>query len=827
VSIIDVVPFASIDVSRFSDQPSGYAELRSGPGAVRDGDPNTAWNVPDDGSGGASITLDWSSRGVPPFAIDELHVAMDPPDAPLTIETGVDLVSLAPASAHVAIGADTAITLDRAPALRVLRVRFPSGTKVASIAALAAPGGSVQVNVNATCDANGVHLFFVSDAALGVEVTRDLANGAKLVIDRRRLDGSTITDATVRFDARPAMYSYAVFAIGSDEPAAHVEVTCEGPSLARPPAGAMHAVVEGFYGRPWTWAERAKIVRAMAALGLDTYVYAPKDEPMHRDEWRALYDDADIARFKDLASLASALGVDFVYGIAPGQDVDPSSQADVDALVAKVADMATRADIRDAALLMDDLDASVHPHSTALGQSHAALATTLLASMTARDAASRLLFVPTVYSGTASSLAKSDSDYVAALAQLPANVPIAWTGPGVFAQDLSLADGAAFVALAGRGAKDLWIWDNYPANDIVVFRRLYARAITGRESLLPGSAGLASNPMQHALASIPALASYAELAMDPNAYAAARAAGAPLASADLALMLADGDAPPRALSDFFAELVHHDTIWPNDLASPELTNAIAAYRAADMPGSDRRAAALDLATRLARLAVADVDLRRDLDDPSLSDEIDAYARVTSGAAHAALGAMTSDRARLLGDATSAEAAGDRAACAWASLNPPAWTTIQSALAPLVPAPSPVCDDARSPLDTSEAPLVASANEPMSQPFVDLQSEQGASWSIVGPSGVSITDDGVLSWTPQKLGRYRIVVMRSGDAGVAARAIEIVVIDAEPSAPRDDSGCALATSKSDAPSFAIVVIAAAMLARRRQLAGSTSGDSAKR
>ena len=28
--------------------------------------------------------------------------------------------------------------------------------------------------------------------------------------------------------------------------------------------------------------ERAKVVRAMAALGLDTYVYAPKDDPYHR-----------------------------------------------------------------------------------------------------------------------------------------------------------------------------------------------------------------------------------------------------------------------------------------------------------------------------------------------------------------------------------------------------------------------------------------------------------------------------------------------------------------------------------------------------------------
>ena len=48
----------------------------------------------------------------------------------------------------------------------------------------------------------------------------------------------------------------------------------------------MNGVIEGFYGTPWTWDERALVCRGIAAAGGDTYVYAPKDDPLHRDRWR-------------------------------------------------------------------------------------------------------------------------------------------------------------------------------------------------------------------------------------------------------------------------------------------------------------------------------------------------------------------------------------------------------------------------------------------------------------------------------------------------------------------------------------------------------------
>ena len=58
-------------------------------------------------------------------------------------------------------------------------------------------------------------------------------------------------------------------------------------------AGFLAGVIEGFYGQPWTEAERLQLFDLMAAWGLDTYVYAAKDDPKHRACWREPYAPAE------------------------------------------------------------------------------------------------------------------------------------------------------------------------------------------------------------------------------------------------------------------------------------------------------------------------------------------------------------------------------------------------------------------------------------------------------------------------------------------------------------------------------------------------------
>src|SRR5262245_29173716 len=56
----------------------------------------------------------------------------------------------------------------------------------------------------------------------------------------------------------------------------------------RDTAELLTGVVEGFYGKPWTHGERTELFEWMAEWGLNTYLYAPKDDLKHRAIWREL-----------------------------------------------------------------------------------------------------------------------------------------------------------------------------------------------------------------------------------------------------------------------------------------------------------------------------------------------------------------------------------------------------------------------------------------------------------------------------------------------------------------------------------------------------------
>src|ERR687885_359801 len=71
-------------------------------------------------------------------------------------------------------------------------------------------------------------------------------------------------------------------------------------------------------------------------LGAYTYVYAPKSDPLHRSKWRDPYGPDALARFAELAQVGRAVGVDVVWAVSPGLDIDAQKPEDVSALLAKV-----------------------------------------------------------------------------------------------------------------------------------------------------------------------------------------------------------------------------------------------------------------------------------------------------------------------------------------------------------------------------------------------------------------------------------------------------------------------------------------------------------
>src|SRR5581483_8498579 len=85
---------------------------------------------------------------------------------------------------------------------------------------------------------------------------------------------------------------------------------------------AVRGVIEGFYGPPWSHAERLDLIRFCGAHGFTTWVHAPKDDPYHRRRWREGDPEAELAQLAELVAACEQAGVELAYALAPGLDVD-------------------------------------------------------------------------------------------------------------------------------------------------------------------------------------------------------------------------------------------------------------------------------------------------------------------------------------------------------------------------------------------------------------------------------------------------------------------------------------------------------------------------
>jgi len=253
----------------------------------------------------------------------------------------------------------------------------------------------------------------------------------------------------------------------------------------------VQGIIEGFYGPPWDWDVRREVCAALAEAGMDTYVYAPKDDPLHRDRWRDPYDDATL---EDFAALVEDDTLRVGFSISPGLSIDTSSHDDRAALLAKI-DQVLAVGISLVGLLLDDL-----PPADGLGDRHAELTLWLRDALPAEV---ELFMVPMHYTGS------ERTPYLDALSRhVPLEVPIGWTGPRVVNASITAADARAW-SDAMDGRRPL-LWDNTPVNDALMSDRLFSGPLRGRDADLPDHIdGYLANPMVQGRASVPPLLSAA------------------------------------------------------------------------------------------------------------------------------------------------------------------------------------------------------------------------------------------------------------------------------------------------------------------------------
>jgi hypothetical protein len=262
-------------------------------------------------------------------------------------------------------------------------------------------------------------------------------------------------------------------------------------------------VIEGFYGPPWSWEQRLEVAAWCAARGMRDYVYAPKDDPKHRHDWRAPYDPEELAGFERFAEEgALALG----FAISPGLSIDCDAADDRADLAAKV-DQVVAVGARHVVLALDDIPFGGREQ----GEAHARLTTWLRDHLSDRAS---LALIPTEYVGTRS------TPHLDALASgVPEDVPIGWTGRAVVNDSITAADARG--RAESLGGRPPLLWDNYPVNDAVMGDRLFVGPIRGRgPGLAAACSGYLANPMEHARASTLPLASIAAMLRGEDPHAA-------------------------------------------------------------------------------------------------------------------------------------------------------------------------------------------------------------------------------------------------------------------------------------------------------------------
>ena len=253
----------------------------------------------------------------------------------------------------------------------------------------------------------------------------------------------------------------------------------------------LRGVLEGFYGRPWTWDERVEVAQRCAARGMTHYVYAPKDDPKQRHDWRVPYTERELDQFRRIAREG---GVTLGCAVSPGLSIDYGSSADRALLMAKISSM-VEAGAGLIGLQFDDI-----PNRPGLGQEHGEMTAWVRHEL--GDAA-ELAMCPTEYVGV------EPSPYLSALADLvPDDVPIQWTGVLVVNGTITVEDAQARAAAVGGRKPSLW--DNYPVNDGLMVDQLFVGPLRGRPpELLDACDGYMANALVQPHAGLLPMASIA------------------------------------------------------------------------------------------------------------------------------------------------------------------------------------------------------------------------------------------------------------------------------------------------------------------------------
>ena len=265
-------------------------------------------------------------------------------------------------------------------------------------------------------------------------------------------------------------------------------------------------VVEGFYGNNWSQTDRIRQFEFYGANKMNVYIYGPKDDPYHRNNWRQNYPTAEANKMKELVQKANENKVKFVWAIHPGLDIKWNKTDSMN--VVKKLEAMYELGVRSFAVFFDD----IFGEGTS-GIKQAQLLNYVTDEFVKKhDDVDPLIMCPTEYNRSWSS---DNSQYLRDLKNtLYPEVRVMWTGNSVV-DFINKSDVTWINQRIGRKA---YIWLNYPVTDYCIRHLLMGPTFGDDLTIANDLSGYTSNPMEYAEASMLSLYSIADYTWHMKTY---------------------------------------------------------------------------------------------------------------------------------------------------------------------------------------------------------------------------------------------------------------------------------------------------------------------
>ncbi len=267
----------------------------------------------------------------------------------------------------------------------------------------------------------------------------------------------------------------------------------------------LFGVVEGFYGKPYTFLQRCDLIKFLSKCGANTYLYGPKSDPYHRQRWAVPYPKRILEQFDRLNDYAEKNGVRFIYALSPAKNPDLNK-------VIKKIRLMLDIGIKEFAIFFDDINV---PLIEEVAMMQTSILNGVYKFLAKRFRHPVLLFCPTQYRGF------EETEYIKVISQrLNERIGIFWTGNRVVSKRITKADIIKITRLLKRSPV---LWDNIFANDYIPGKILRFPYNGRSKDIVKMTGGILINPMNNYRESKPLLFTAFQFFKNPYGYRPNRA----------------------------------------------------------------------------------------------------------------------------------------------------------------------------------------------------------------------------------------------------------------------------------------------------------------